>query len=191
MTPSAAGINLSKRQISDADRVGGIELMILWPEALGDQPADLGEDYEREASPGEKAAAEALIGPACRAADLVPVHVRVARIRRPSGLPLGDETHAHLAVTLIGRRWVHASSHKRPRAAFAMPARRPSGGQRTNRERQAKKHAKADAAGRKRTELLLDEHLRAWLDDQAAQLELTRSEYVEELLRERQRETDR
>ena len=112
-------ITLSRRQIGDADRVGGIELMILWPDALGPEP-DVQLDHEREASAAEKAHAEALVGEACRAAGLVPIHVRVCRLRRIKSLPVaGGEEHAHLAVTIIGERWVHASTKSRGRVAYA------------------------------------------------------------------------
>lgn len=88
-------ITLSRRQIGDADRVAGIELMLLWPDSLGPEPSEdyIRLDYEREANPAEKAAAEALVKPSCEAAGLVPIHVRVTRLRRPADLPvLGQNT---------------------------------------------------------------------------------------------------
>jgi hypothetical protein len=114
-------ITFSRRQVGDADRVGGIELMIPWPSSLGPEP---GEDYvrldhEREANATEKTAAEALVKPACEASGLVPVHVRVTRLRRPGDLHAGGEARVHLAVTIIGRRWVHARGARRGRIAFA------------------------------------------------------------------------
>jgi hypothetical protein len=115
-------ITLSRRQIGDADRVGGIELMILWPESiLGPEP---GEDYirldhEREANREEKAAAESLVKPACEAAGLLPVHVRVTRLRRPANLPGGGSPRVHLGITIIGYKWVHAKGARRGRVAFA------------------------------------------------------------------------
>lgn len=120
-------ITLSRRQIGDADRVGGIELMILWPAELGPEPADLAIDHEREATAAEKACAEALVSAACKAHGLVPVHVRVARLRRPeasrgapeTALPAAGEERTHLAVTIIGRRWVHSSTRSRGRIAYA------------------------------------------------------------------------
>lgn len=112
-------IPLSRRQIGDADRVGGIELMLLWPAELGPEPADLALDREREASPREKAAAEARVREACDAHRLVPVHVRVTRLRRPSGQAHPGEERVHLAVTIIGARWVHASTRSRGRVAWA------------------------------------------------------------------------
>jgi hypothetical protein len=119
MTP----IRLSRRQIGDADRVGGIELLILWPaHALGPEPADLELDHEREATPTEQAAAESLLAAAKAEHRLVPVHTRVCRVRRPAGLPAAHEERVHLAVTLIGHRWVHASTSKTPRTAFAASA---------------------------------------------------------------------
>lgn len=117
MTP----ITLSRRQIGDADRVGGLELMILWPSSLGREP---GEDYirldhEREATAAEKACAESLVREACDAHGLVPVHTRVTRLRRPKDLPAGGEARVHLAVTITGRRWVHAKGARRGRVAYA------------------------------------------------------------------------
>jgi len=122
-----ATITLSRRQVGDADRVGGIELMILWPSSLGPEP---GEEYvrlgfEREATREQKSAAEAIVRPAIAEAEerygatLVPVHVRVTRLRRPGDMPAGGEARVHLAVTLIGSRWVHAKGARRGRIAFA------------------------------------------------------------------------
>lgn len=112
---------LSRGQAKDADRVGGIELMLLWPPALSPEPTGLALDHEREAKPAEKAAAEAIVRPACERYGLVPVHVRVARVRRPvsAGIPAPGEDRVHLAVTIIGRRWVHASTRRAPKLAFS------------------------------------------------------------------------
>ncbi len=98
-------ITLSRRQIGDADRVGGIELLILWPASLGaERPDDLDVGCEREATAAEKAAAEELIRESCQAAGLVPVHTRVARVVRPRGQTFAGEARLHLAVIIIGRR---------------------------------------------------------------------------------------
>lgn len=118
MTAILPSITLSRRQIGDADRVGGLRLLIRWPAALGPEPTDRARTTAaREATELEQAAAEAMVGEACQRAGLVPVHTRVLRCRRPAAL--GGETGVHLAVTLIGRRWVHASTHSRGRVAFA------------------------------------------------------------------------
>lgn len=118
---------LSNRQVKAADRVGGIELMILWPDALGPEPA-LDDDCEREATPAERAYAQRLLGEACQRRGLVPVHVRVARVQRPSdphGSPgeweRSGEYASHLAVVIIGRRWVHASTQRAPTVMFWRP----------------------------------------------------------------------
>ena len=113
-------ITLSRRQIGDADRVGGIELMILWPSSLGPEPGEdnIRLDHEREAGLRERATADALEH-ACEAAGLVPVHVRVTRLRRPKDLSAGGEERVHLAVTIIGARWVHAKGARRGRVAYA------------------------------------------------------------------------
>lgn len=107
--PECKRMILSNRQAKEADRVGGIELIVLWPLTLGPEPA-LDIDHEREATPAERAYAERLVGADCAARGLVPVHVRVAVLRRPKSLSVaGGETRAHLAITIIGRRWVHAT----------------------------------------------------------------------------------
>ena len=112
-------LTLSRRQIGDADRVGGIELLILWPDDLGPEPP-VKLDHEREATPAEKAHAEALVRASCDAAGLVPVHTRVTRLRRPASLSAGGEERVHLAVTIIGQRWVHARGARRGRVAYAV-----------------------------------------------------------------------
>lgn len=48
-------IQLSNRQAKEADRVGGIELMILWPAALGAPPV-LSRDHQSDARPGSTSA---------------------------------------------------------------------------------------------------------------------------------------
>jgi hypothetical protein len=83
-----------------------------WPPGLPSGPpvSDV-----RDATSSEHRAAEELVGPACRAADLVPIRSTVAKISadqihlrdrnwRPS--PSGQ----YLIVLIIGRRWEHASS---------------------------------------------------------------------------------
>ena len=107
-------ITLSHRQAKAADRVGGVELMVPWPASLGPEP-EVSLDHEREATTAEKTAAEALVRANCAARDLVPVHIRVTRVMRPSHPELiaAGEERVHLAITIIGRRWVHASTHSR------------------------------------------------------------------------------
>lgn len=106
-------VRLSKRQIKTMDRVGGANLILDWPAGLP-RGVPLAPDHEREARPQEKVAAETLVKPACEAAGLVPVHVRVVNVRRPSGLPRPGEYEQHLAVTIIGQRWVHATGRHNP-----------------------------------------------------------------------------
>lgn len=111
-------IALSGKARKTADRVGGVELILPWPPGLSDgtRCAPLGEDEERDATREEHAAAEQIVGPACAAAGLVPVRSAVAMLRRPPGrsMPDADTVALHLIVLLIGRRWVHASTHRRP-----------------------------------------------------------------------------
>ena len=115
-------ITLSRRQVKNADRVGGIELMILWPAELGPEP-NIEPDREAEAEPREKAYTEQLVRASCETHGLVPVHARVACVRRPEqvpSIPRGGEYAVHLAVTIIGRRWVHASTQSRGRTMWAL-----------------------------------------------------------------------
>jgi hypothetical protein len=113
-------LTLSKRQAKEADRVGGIELMIPWPPALGPEPIDLLDDEERDATPREKAMAEAMIRASCAAHGLVPVRTQVARVRRPDhqGMQWRGEVRTHLAVIIIGARWVHAKGQPESKAMF-------------------------------------------------------------------------
>lgn len=106
-------IALSNRQIKNADRVGGIDLVIAWPKELPlGQP--LLPDEERDATPTEETFAFALVAGACRAANLVPVRIVVAAMKRPTGMPRSREVHQHLVITIIGARWVHARGGPRP-----------------------------------------------------------------------------
>lgn len=107
-------MKLSNRQAKEADRVGGIELLVLYPSSLGAEPVmQIGHD--REAMPHERAYAEALVRADCADRGLVPVRVRVAVLQRPKPHPVAQgQVRAHLAITIIGRRWVHATG--RPRA---------------------------------------------------------------------------
>lgn len=79
-------LELSRRQIKEADRVGGIELILPYPVSgplpwpPPDAPLD---DDERDATASERDYAQALVRPACSAAGLVPVRVNLARIQPP------------------------------------------------------------------------------------------------------------
>jgi hypothetical protein len=106
-------IRFSKRHIKAMDRVGGANLILDWPADLP-RGAPVKPDHEREATPAEKTAAERMVRPACEAADLVPVHVRVVNVQRPPGYPRAHEYDQHLAVLIIGRRWVHATGKHNP-----------------------------------------------------------------------------
>lgn len=101
-------ITLSKAQVKDADRESGIELLILWPAALGAEPGpdDLEEDEERHATPAEDRCARELLQEACRKHFLRIERVNVARIYRTKNLtPAPGENRVHLVVILIGQRW--------------------------------------------------------------------------------------
>jgi hypothetical protein len=111
----AAGM-LSRRQIKEADRVGGIELMLPWPASLPPPPADdLGVDEERPARPTEHLAAMQIVAADCERHGLVPVRVSVARTARIEGTP----PEYYLAVIIIGRRWVHARTSRQAKTMWA------------------------------------------------------------------------
>lgn len=110
-------IKLSRRQIHAADRVGGIDLVLPWPDGLLGARVKPGD--ERDATAIEHAAAETIVGPSCRAADLVPVRSMVGTMERPPGLPRAQEVRQHLIVCIIGRRWVHAGGHPSPVLCWA------------------------------------------------------------------------
>lgn len=118
--PTAVSLILSQRQIKAMNRVGGANLILDWPAGLP-HGTPLERDHEREATPAERVAAEALVTTACAAAGLVPVHVRVVNIRRPSAYPRGGQYETHLAVTIIGRRWVHATGRHDPPDVWPPP----------------------------------------------------------------------
>lgn len=104
---------LSRRQIKEADRVGGIELMLAYPAALGATP-QLANDTGREGTEAETAWVREHLRADLSAHDLVPVHTRVACVHRPQ-----EGYRVRLAVVIIGRRWVHARTHRSPRVMFA------------------------------------------------------------------------
>lgn len=109
-----ATITLSNRQAKEADRIGGIELMIAWPAELGPAP-EIEINESREATIPERRLAEQMVRDSCAARKLVPVHVRVTHIHGPNHEPPA----VYLAVTIIGHRWVHASTQRRGKIMFA------------------------------------------------------------------------
>lgn len=111
---------ISRSKIKEMDRVGGAVLILQWPSHLPPgQP--VAPDEEREATRAEWRAAEAIVGAACTAAGLVPVHVRVVSAMRPPKYPAEYQWRQHLAVTIIGRRWVHASTRAIGRDLWMQP----------------------------------------------------------------------
>lgn len=113
-------IHLSRNQAKQADRVGGIELLIPWPRDLPD-PGLLDDDSERDATPAERAWVESHVQPACQSAGLVAVRSFVARLRgpHPDGPPARQ--HTRLGVVIIGQRWVRATGAPDPRTMWYQP----------------------------------------------------------------------
>lgn len=103
--------------------------MLPWPDRLPPPRSSTPRTHvmSRDADGRERAAAEAMVRDACAAAGLVPVHVRVALARRPSrdsAEPPENRPLTHwLAVTIIGRRWVHATGRPKPLRMWSREAR--------------------------------------------------------------------
>lgn len=90
-------MKLSKRQIGEANRHGGIELMIPWPDDL---PTP---DQARPATPAESALARTMLAPH---ADLRILRILAVQERRPRPLhPHGGEVLPHLAVWVVHQRY--------------------------------------------------------------------------------------
>jgi len=108
-------MKLSNRHVKAMDRVGGANLILDWPTDLP-LGVPVKPDHEREATAAEKAAALAIVRAECERCGLVPVHVRVVNIRRPDSrhMERAGQHEQHLAVLIIGRRWVHASARGIP-----------------------------------------------------------------------------
>lgn len=110
---------LSRRQIKAADRVPGIELMLPWPAAL--PPPDLALDEERDATPRERAAAEAALGDLERhGLVLTEVLAVVAHGHDEPNRPVAP----YLACIIRGRRWLKA--HPRPDPVIVWADRGPT-----------------------------------------------------------------
>lgn len=106
---------LSNRQRKNADRVGGIELMIRWPDELM-EPGMLDDNSERDATDKERTWVEVNVQPECQRHGLVAVRASVARDAAPSASGGGQQTR--LAVVIIGRRWVHAKGTGHPKTMW-------------------------------------------------------------------------
>jgi len=110
-------LTLSRRQAKEADRVGGIELMVLWPVELGPEPlAEIRPGESRETTPTERAYIERYTAETLDRAGLVLAGVEVVHAQRPLTLTLEHrgEWRIHLALHLIGRRWVDTRRPTRP-----------------------------------------------------------------------------
>jgi hypothetical protein len=112
-------IALSRRQIKDADRVGGIALVLPWLPGFTRPP--LAADQEVDADDALAMTARAAIADSLEAARIVPVRVAVRGLR----LSASDPTSPVLAfpiVIVIGHRWVHATSARAAPLAWTEPA---------------------------------------------------------------------
>ncbi|MBN9525813.1 MAG: hypothetical protein J0H82_06410 [Alphaproteobacteria bacterium] len=110
---AAPTIRLSRRQAKEADRQYGIELIVPYPQGLN--PPKLGVDEEVDATAEEAAWARSAVA---GAPDLAVSSVKVVRLVRPTGLPREGETETHLAIILIGQRWLNAQGSGRPKTMW-------------------------------------------------------------------------
>lgn len=96
-------VTLSRRMGKDADRPGGVDLWLPWPEGLPPGPP-LEEGQDRPAAPEEHAAAEQILGATCQEHGLIPGRSYVgARRRHRAG-----QVEQYLVAWICGYRWVHA-----------------------------------------------------------------------------------
>ena len=114
-------MKLTGKQIKAANRVGGIELMIPWPEDCLPLPVGLAEDDERPANAAE---AQYIIQQFPHdyliQHDLVLVRRAVTVVERPTLPPHPNTVRPHLVAIIIGRRWVGArSGDTRPKTMWA------------------------------------------------------------------------
>jgi hypothetical protein len=110
-------LKLSRSQVKEADRVGGIELMVLWPAALGPEPlSEIAPGASREPTEAERTYVETVATAACEANDLVLAGLEVVHAQRPKHqyAVARDEWRVHLALHLVGRRWANPRRPTRP-----------------------------------------------------------------------------
>ncbi len=120
-------ISLSKSKVKDARRLGGIELLVLWPEDLP-QRTDLGLDQEWSAHPNEARYARTLVRDACREHKLTVVDVRAVNRHRVGSLAVDPGVHRmHLSIHIVGDEWADKTvdGGKRGVEHFHVPAGRP------------------------------------------------------------------
>lgn len=106
-------ITLSRRQIGEADRVGGIELLLPWPDELGAPPA-MEDDSEADVTPRERAWVEQHVQPVCQAAGLVAVRAQITRAYGPHRD--GNRQQTCLGVIIVGQRWAGAKGQAAAKA---------------------------------------------------------------------------
>jgi hypothetical protein len=97
-------ISLSKSKAKNAARLGGIELLVMWPDELGDAPTDIGENKERDANERERRYARGLVRDTCREHRCSVLAVRV--VSRISQLAVDQGAYrAHLSIHIVGDDW--------------------------------------------------------------------------------------
>jgi hypothetical protein len=124
-------IALSKSKAKNAARLGGIELLVLWPAEFGDAPSDIAENHERDANDSERRHARALVRDACKEHRLSVIAVRVCNRHRVGSLAVEPGVHRiHLSIHIVGDDWADKTieAGKRGIEMFHVPAGRPEVG---------------------------------------------------------------
>ncbi|BAI71455.1 hypothetical protein AZL_020580 [Azospirillum sp. B510] len=107
----AAMISLSRTQRHAADRAGGVDLILPWPDGLAVPDLDLNE--MRPASPPQTAAAVAALD---LPRDITLWRVRVIRLRQQGTAPEEERpVRCYLLAGLVGARWLDALRRIPPR----------------------------------------------------------------------------
>lgn len=101
-------VAVSKRNIKEADRVGGAIWILPWPASMP-LPSP---PFPRHASKAEHAAASLLIREACDCHRLVPVRTEIRYCRHPIDTAGVYPPKYRMAVLVIGYRWVDATGYK-------------------------------------------------------------------------------
>jgi len=109
---------LSRRQVHDADRLGGIELVLLWPAELGTAPR-LAHDERRLAAGSVQAWAHQALARAVAHHGLVILEVHIACLHVPAPRDRRKGYRPVIAVHLAAERWAEASRRRAGLRYFA------------------------------------------------------------------------
>lgn len=111
-------IALSRRQAHDTDRLGGIELAIVWPAELGEPPA-LARNERRVATGAVQTWARRALARAIEHHGLAVLYVQVASLYVPEPRDRQSGWRPVIAVHLVAERYAEASSGRHGVRYFA------------------------------------------------------------------------